>query len=441
MKVRKDESGQAAVLIATFLGLLALGFIALAVDMGYFFHEKRMVQAAADAAAMAAAEESTSDSANMLGAAQAVAKLNGFDSGAATNPATVTVHSPPTTGNYAGDSSYTEAIVSMPVPTLMLGAFNHGMTAITVAARAVATSGSTPSCIMGLSTAGYLTSSAPNYGYPGVDSSVSVAGGASLTSSNCGVCGNGASGYGVSAEGGGTITAYSINSPGGDYAANGGTINATNGVTQGGCSDPYAGKLTAPTSGACIDPAWMKNNTAGGAAESITAGTYCNFNTSNVSTLTLGAGTYIITQNFSTNSGSTINGTGVTFYFANGAKVGSNSTNAVGGGADGVENGATLNLTAPTSGNLSGILFWDGNSSSSTPDTFTFGGGSGSTLTGAIYAPNSDLQFGNGTNTGTFSGLIVGYTVMIQGGSTVTDSATASTMASLGMGGAGKVTE
>jgi hypothetical protein len=294
---------------------------------------------------------------------------------------------------------------------------------------------------MGLSTTGYLTSSAPEYGSPGVYSSVAVAGGASLTSSNCSVCGNGASGSGVAAEGGGTISALSVNSPGGDYTANGGTISATNGVTQGGCSDPYAGKLTAPSAASCSDPSWMTSGTAGGAAKSIVAGTYCNFNTSNVSTLTLGAGTYIITNNFSTNSGTTINGTGVTFYFANGAKAGSNSTNVVGGGADGVENGTTLNLTAPTSGSMNGILFWDDNSSSSTPDTFTFGGGSGSTFTGAIYAPKSNLQFGNGTNTGSFNGLVVGYTVMIQGGSTVKNNATATTLASLGAGGTGRVAE
>jgi hypothetical protein len=245
----------------------------------------------------------------------------------------------------------------------------------------------------------------------------------------------------VTAEGGGTITALGIDSPGGDYTGNGGSITSTNGVTQSGCSDPYSGKLTAPTPGTCIDPSWMTSNTAGGQAKSIVAGTYCNFNTSNVSTLTLGSGTYIITQNFSTNSGTTINGTGVTFYFANGANVGSNSTNAVGGGADGVENGSTLKLTAPTSGTMSGILFWDGDTIGSTPDTFTFGGGSNSSLSGAIYAPNSNVQLGNGTNTGVFSGIIVGYTVMIQGGSTVSDSATSSTLASLGAGGTGRIAE
>jgi len=52
MKMLKDDDGQAVVFVASFLGLVALGFVALAVDVGFFFHEKRMAQSAADAAAM-----------------------------------------------------------------------------------------------------------------------------------------------------------------------------------------------------------------------------------------------------------------------------------------------------------------------------------------------------------------------------------------------------
>ena len=46
--------------IVIFIGLFVLGFLALGLDVGYLFHEKRMAQAAADAAAVAAAEESNS---------------------------------------------------------------------------------------------------------------------------------------------------------------------------------------------------------------------------------------------------------------------------------------------------------------------------------------------------------------------------------------------
>ena len=99
--------------------------MALAVDTGYFFREKRMAQSAADAAAIAAAEEATSgNSGNMQAAANAVAKMNGFDPGAVSNPATVQINSPPKYGSYAGSSGYTEVIVSRQIPTLLLGVFS-----------------------------------------------------------------------------------------------------------------------------------------------------------------------------------------------------------------------------------------------------------------------------------------------------------------------------
>jgi uncharacterized membrane protein len=126
MKLLRDECGQAAMMMASFLALVALGFMALAIDAGYFFREKRMAQSAADAAAIAAAEElSSNNRANMQSAASAMAKMNGFDNTLATNPAVVTVNNPPSYGNYVLNQGYVEVIVTKPVPTLLLGAFNH----------------------------------------------------------------------------------------------------------------------------------------------------------------------------------------------------------------------------------------------------------------------------------------------------------------------------
>jgi len=121
MKIVKSENGQASILMAVFLALLAVGFMAMAIDMGYFFREKRMAQAAADAAAVAAAEESSSNnSVNMQSVANSISKMNGFDTTLASNPATVQLNSPPEYGMYAGTSGYVEAIVSQPVNSLVL---------------------------------------------------------------------------------------------------------------------------------------------------------------------------------------------------------------------------------------------------------------------------------------------------------------------------------
>jgi len=93
MKIVRDESGQTIVLFAVFMGLCAIGFLAIALDAGLLFREKWMARAAADAVAVAAAEEvvlgqSTTEENTV---AAAVAKINGFDNSLATNPATVVV--------------------------------------------------------------------------------------------------------------------------------------------------------------------------------------------------------------------------------------------------------------------------------------------------------------------------------------------------------------
>ena len=52
----RDESGQSVLFVAVFMGLLALGFMAFALDAGNLFRYRRMAQSAANAAALAAAE-------------------------------------------------------------------------------------------------------------------------------------------------------------------------------------------------------------------------------------------------------------------------------------------------------------------------------------------------------------------------------------------------
>ena len=146
MEKLRDESGQTLVFVAFFMGLLALGFVAFALDVGALFREKRMAQSAAQAAAVAAAEEvGYGNTTNEQAVANAMAKLNGFDTTLATNPATVTLTAP-TTGNFTG--SYVQATVSMPIHTTFLGAFSHGMVTVPVSATAIAGGGiSTQTCV------------------------------------------------------------------------------------------------------------------------------------------------------------------------------------------------------------------------------------------------------------------------------------------------------
>ena len=128
--------------MAAFMGIVMVGFLAVALDVGYLFHEKRMAQAAADAAAVAAAEELSNGTTAEQNAANAMATLNGFNTSAATNPATVTLSSS-TSGNYSNTAStapttWVTATVSQPIQTFFLGAFAPTMSKLTVAATATA---------------------------------------------------------------------------------------------------------------------------------------------------------------------------------------------------------------------------------------------------------------------------------------------------------------
>src|SRR5258705_9760461 len=99
MKRLKDESGQALIITALCMTCL-FGFAALATDVGLMLREKRLLQIAADSAAIAGALELNYNLAGVASAAQAASAQNGFTNG--TNGATVTVHRPALYGPHAG---------------------------------------------------------------------------------------------------------------------------------------------------------------------------------------------------------------------------------------------------------------------------------------------------------------------------------------------------
>jgi uncharacterized membrane protein len=124
---RGGERGQATVLMALFLSLVLLGFFGFALDIGLFFRERRMAQASADAAALAAAEEQSygNTTSQMQSAANAAATLNGFNTSLASGPAIVTL-STPSTGMYSTAASssapahYVQATVYEPIHGIFL---------------------------------------------------------------------------------------------------------------------------------------------------------------------------------------------------------------------------------------------------------------------------------------------------------------------------------
>jgi Flp pilus assembly protein TadG len=142
MKIFRNEEGQTLVLTAL-CGSVLLGFMALALDVGVLFHNRREIQTAADAAALAGAKDYLYNQSvsSARTAACSAAAANGFTGNCTTSTSgvcsgsdtVICVNLPPQSGpNTTTAGNFVEVIVKQPTSTI----FRSG--SITVNARAVA---------------------------------------------------------------------------------------------------------------------------------------------------------------------------------------------------------------------------------------------------------------------------------------------------------------
>jgi hypothetical protein len=404
-----SQDGQTAMILSIFMGLFVLGFLALGLDVGYLFHEKRMAQAAADAAAVAAAEEaSAGNTANEQTVANAMARLNGFDPSASVNPARVTLKTP-TAGNYSGTSTFIEADVSKPVPTFFLSAFSHASTTMNISARAVAGGGlSSPTCIC-------LEAPSGN--------GLSLSNNADINANQCGVTVDSSGSNAVQVTGSATLNALSLGTVSNSWDNNS-NINNSGQITQStkvvqGITTQCKPVLTVPTLPNGIPcysnpiQGWTAANNYTGvytlplAGETTMSNTVCytSLDTSQSASVTFSPGyTYYIQGNFNTGGGSPITGNGVVFYV---------------GGTVNIANGVTAKLSSPTVSSVPQTLFY------AMGNTVTIQGGSSSNFSGLVYAPNAAVTLNNGTGT-TLNMDFVSQTLSISGGATLNSFATSS---------------
>jgi hypothetical protein len=407
MKNLRDESGQTVVFVAFFMAMLALGFVAFALDVGALFREKRMAQSAAQAAAVAAAEEAGyGNTTNEQAVANAMAKLNGFDTTLATNPATVTLRTP-TTGNFIG--SYVQATVSMPIHTTFLGAISHGMVMVPVSATAIAGGGiSSQTCVC-------------------TTGAFSITNGSTLNAPGCGVFNNSSSSSSIQMSGGSTLNAASLGGTStgwypGNITGGGDIINVpTADIVQGVSTSCTPTLPAAPSYSSCAaDPGGSYGTYTWGPA---TAGSTICYKALTVgvsgSTCTLNPGIYVITTgalHFESGAGGYSNqgGKGVFFYLTGTASlVIDNGANVslVSGGA--TESGGG---TAPVVGAYDGVLIFQDPSDTS---AMTLAGGSSSYMNGAIIAPSAALTISGGSGATVTEGGISVSSLTITGGATV----------------------
>jgi len=405
------EHGQTTVLMALFLGTFLFAFVALGIDLQFLFRAKRMAQSAADSAALAAAEEGGA-TASGLTAAQAAARLNGFDTNAASNAATVTLNSPPTQGSYSSSSGYVEAIVKMPVRTFFMGVVNRKATVL-VGARAVAASGLTsPTCVC-------------LEGGTGTD--LSLANNSVLSATGCGITANSSSSNAVTLVTSATLSAQTLGTVSSNWynssnVSGNATITSSTRIVQGISTACHPTMPSAPSYDATLctaDPQGHHN--ASGSVYSVGPGTadsttqngttvcYSSLDLGkNNNTVTLTPGIYVINGGslhfWSSNSGySNYGGNGVYFYLTNGASLT-------------IDRGANVNLTPPSSGTYSGIVVQQ---DSADTNTLSISEGSNTTFNGGIYAPSAAISIASGSGS-TMNGPIVASSLSLDEGSSLT---------------------
>ncbi|MHB8383218.1 MAG: pilus assembly protein TadG-related protein [Candidatus Binataceae bacterium] len=357
----------------------------LAVDIGYMQRQKQRMQVAADAAAVAAASALISNAESPASAGDNDATLNGFTTASGT---TITINNPPKSGNFTSNDSYVEAIIDQPQPTWFLSLL--GIKTMDVSARAVAGAASASGCL-------YILD-------PSQSGAITANGNGSITS-QCGILDNSSSSSALIANGNVKITASAIGVVGKTLVNGNASLSpkAVTGIVA--VSDPLAG-VPAPFVGPCTYNNFIVNS---GQSVQMSPGVYCRgiiFNGN--AKANFAPGVYVLRGGgLIANGGCVLTGAGVTFY---------NTTGSGGYGGITLNGSVTATLSAPTSGPLKGILFFQDRSITN-GNASIINGGDTVNFTGALYFPTTDLTYNGGSNAA--YSIIVAKDLMVNGNVTM----------------------
>jgi Flp pilus assembly protein TadG len=368
------ESGYGLV-FAAFGLIVLLGAAGMSVDFGYLRYQRRLLQSAADSAALAGAAQlgAGGSGAQAVLAAKNDSELNGFQDG--TGNITVTATQTAINGN----ANTMQVQVTNIYPTFFMRIFGGAMRNVTVSTAATAQYLGGRGCIYALTGGGGLN----------VTGTVNVP--------NCNVISN------QNITGGGSITAASIGAHGRSSVA--ATPTAITGTLQ--ASDPLSYLPAQGTGGGCINTANYTNADNGKGAVTLNPGKYCGisfaprtgrFNPGFTQNVRFNPGTYVITTGGLSFRGSgTVTGTGVTFYVA--------------GGAVGFSTTQTIQLKPSTNAPYAGVMIFQpaGNNNAA-----TINGANGSYVQGALYFPNATLNVSGAARSGNLDYmLLVAQTINI----------------------------
>lgn len=388
------------------MSIFLVAAVGFAIDGSALYGHRQMAQAAADAAAQSGilsifhGTNSTASSPFATGTTPTpytctttdnttpcvYARYNGF--GGADD--TVSISFPTTVPGVtlaAGNASALTVRVQRSVNATLMAIL--GLRSFTVAATATAALAKFPmtNCITALDTT--------------AGDAFSVLGNANINLTTCGIAVNSSnSSSALHLNGNISLAATNINVVGGASKQGNVSISPTPTTGVPAISDPLA-SVPAPS----YPPTPCGSYTAG---VPLNPGTYCGGLTfSGNANVTFRPGTYILLGGGLNASGNvTLTGSNVSFYNTYDASHPYSPISLSGN--------INLNLSAPSSGSLSGMLFFE-DRTAPLGRTQSLTGNSGSNLTGALYFPRSELEYRGNSSTGIQNIAIVANTVSLVG--------------------------
>ena len=357
-QIRNDRQGSIAVQTVMLLGAL-LSFAALGLEISMTFAEERRMQAAADAAVIAAARPGYTAARSAIQAV-AIAGSYGFKNGQ--DNVTVSFNSPPSVGTFAAGAG--EVVIAKNAKARFLALFSK--TPIRLTVRAIATQQSlSAGCLLALN----ATSA----------NSIVVRNSSAINNSSCELAANSSNASALTVENKSNILGP-IYVVGGMVRLNNTVVSGTPQVLNAGTpvTDPYESVQLPTATGTC------KSGAVSG-VQTLTAGNFCTgIAAQNGSTITLAPGVYYINGSFTLGQGSTFTGTGgVTLILKSFSSFS-------------IPNGSTLRLTAPLYGATAGIAITT--QGTVTTPTLAINNNSNFVIEGAVYLPKWTISVSGQVN-------------------------------------------
>jgi Flp pilus assembly protein TadG len=376
----KNRSGAIAIIFAIALPTVLIASLA---GLDYFmaFRQESRLQQLVDTAALAGAKELSLSNARTEGVASVVDAVVKSYFGAMRDTKNANI---PTVTTKVTESPLRVEVIAQQAFTPVLGG-TFGLSISAVKARAVAEVIGKPNiCVLTLS--------------PTAVGALSLEHKARVTGENCAVYSNSTHNAGIKSKNDARLSATVICSAGG-IQGSGGNFNPDPYVDCPAFSDPLASRVE-PAAAAC-DPSLPTVITS---SRQIWPATYCGLTISNGAEVTLQPGVYIFKNNpLIVRDNGVIRGKGVGLFFS-------------GDGATFDFQGAsTINLEAPESGPMAGLLIFTSRSTTGQNKIYSE---NAQVMVGTIYVPAGELRIDGAAEIGTSSAYtaIVADKLRIYGG-------------------------